>query len=187
MPGNKPPETLAVKQDLAEAEPELFFFIVVGDALDLGDVDGSVGLLSEVVVRLVAEPRSRVDACLPQGLRQRVLGVGVALQGALDQGRTDGEWLPFTRQEADVGFSVFGPERRGRPSGTTGRSWCVPYRCGKCREQVDEFGRELVQVRLLRARLRAAVKAEREVQASPMIGSQLICCPSLSMTMTASP
>ena len=36
------PKALAVAQDLAEAEPKLLFFVVVGDALDLGDEDCSL-------------------------------------------------------------------------------------------------------------------------------------------------
>jgi hypothetical protein len=34
------PKALVVAQDLAKAQPELLFFVVVGDALDLGELGG---------------------------------------------------------------------------------------------------------------------------------------------------
>ena len=60
---------MTVAQDLTETEPELFFFVVVGDALDLGDEDRPAGLPGQIEIWLVGEPRSRVDARMPQGLR----------------------------------------------------------------------------------------------------------------------
>ena len=82
---------MAVAQHLAEAEPELFFLVVVGDALDLGDEDGALCLPGEVEVRLVRQPGTRFDPRLAQDLRELVLGIGMALEAALDQRRVDGE------------------------------------------------------------------------------------------------
>jgi hypothetical protein len=48
-------EVVPVPQDLAETEPELFFLVVVGDALDLGDKDCPAGLPGQIEVRLLGE------------------------------------------------------------------------------------------------------------------------------------
>ena len=46
-------EALAVAQHLAEAKAELFFLVVVSDALELGDKDCIARLPGQVKVRLI--------------------------------------------------------------------------------------------------------------------------------------
>ena len=106
------PKAVAVPQHLAETEPELFFFVLVRDAFDLGDEDGAVGLPGEVEVRLVREPGTRLDPRLAKDVRELILGVGMALEPAFDKGRINREWLPPARQWAYCRFPVFRAERR---------------------------------------------------------------------------
>ena len=46
---------MAVAQHLAEAEAELFFLVVVSDALDLGDEGGVARLPGQVEIRFVRQ------------------------------------------------------------------------------------------------------------------------------------
>jgi hypothetical protein len=170
----EPSKAVAVPQHLAETEPELLFFILVRDAFDFGDEDGAVSLPGQVEVRLVREPGTRLDPRLAKDVRERILGVGMALEPAFDKGRINREWLPLARQGADFSFPVLRAKRRGRSGwGLRGRR-CLPGGRGERREELDELRWQLIQVGLLRPRFGAAVEAEREVETSGMAGSQRV-------------
>ena len=78
------PEAVTIPEHLAETEPELLFFVLVRDALYLGDKDGAFCLPGKVKVRLVRKPGPRFNPCLAKDLCQRVLGVCMAFEAALD-------------------------------------------------------------------------------------------------------
>jgi len=65
----EPSKAVVVLQHLAQTEPELLFFVLVRDALDFGDEDGSFGLPSQVEVRLapggITTPGSPLPAAAP--------------------------------------------------------------------------------------------------------------------------
>ena len=75
---------MAVPQYLAETETQLTFLIVVADAFDLGDEDGSVRLPREVEVRLGGQRGAWFDSCVPQNLGEVVLCVCVTFEAAFD-------------------------------------------------------------------------------------------------------
>jgi len=168
----EPPEAVAVPQYLAESEPELLFFVLVRDALDLGDEDGAFGLPSQVEVRLVWEPGSRFDPRLAKDFRELILGVGMAFEPTLDQGRINREWLPLARQGAHRSFAVFRTDHRGRNRRELRARRCLPGSRGERGEELDELCRQLIQVGLLRPGFGASVEAEREVETSGMPRSQ---------------
>ena len=87
-------EALAVAQDLAEAEAELFFLVVVGDALDLGDEGGVARLPGQVEVRARAAGGTGVSGLRAEDSRELVLCIGMPAQAALDNGGVGGEGLP---------------------------------------------------------------------------------------------
>jgi hypothetical protein len=62
-------KTVAISQYLAEAEPKLFFFVVIRDALNLGNEDRSFCLPGKIEVRLTGKAGSWLDASLSQNLR----------------------------------------------------------------------------------------------------------------------
>ena len=62
---------------MTETEPELLFFVVVRDALDLGDEDCSIGLPGEIEALLPWIPGPRFETSLSQHTCQVVLSVGV--------------------------------------------------------------------------------------------------------------
>ena len=146
-------EAVAVSQYLAEAQPELLFFILVRDALDLGDEDGFFGFPGKVEVRLVREPGTRFNPCPAEDLRQLVLGVGMALEAALDKGRINREWLPLARQGAYRSFPVFRTKHRGRDRRQRAPGDACPAAAGERGEELDELRRQLIQVGLLGAGL----------------------------------
>jgi hypothetical protein len=84
----------------------LLFFIDICDAFYLGNEGCSPCLPGKVKVWFMGKPRPRFNASLPQDLRQLVLGIGMSFQAAFHQCRIDCEWLPLTRDRADLGFSV---------------------------------------------------------------------------------
>lgn len=57
----EPSKAVAVTQHLAETEPELLFFVLVRDALDLRHEDGAFRLPGKVEVRLVRKPGTRFN------------------------------------------------------------------------------------------------------------------------------
>lgn len=173
---SKPLEAMAVAQYLAEAEPELSFFVLVGDALDLGDEHRSVVLPGKVEVGLLGQPGARFDSGGPQGLSELVLCVCVALEAALDKCGIDEKRFSVPRQGGDLGFAVRGAQRRCRRSGRLEHRWWRRRGCGggELREDVDQLRRELVQVGLHRSELVSAPEEEGEVEASGVRGSQLV-------------
>jgi hypothetical protein len=78
------PEAVTIPEHLAQAQPELLFFVLVRDALDLGDEDGAFRLPGKVEVRLVRKPGARFNSCLAKNPCQSVLGVCMAFEAALD-------------------------------------------------------------------------------------------------------
>jgi hypothetical protein len=62
-------KTVAISQYLAQAEPKLFFFVVIRDALDLGNEDRSFYLPGNIEVGFTGKAGSRLDASLSQNLR----------------------------------------------------------------------------------------------------------------------
>jgi hypothetical protein len=74
-------EAVAVPQHLAEAQAELFFFlVVVGDALDLGNEGGVAFLPGQVEVRFVRQTGPGRQPCLAEDSRELVLGIGMPAQ-----------------------------------------------------------------------------------------------------------
>jgi hypothetical protein len=65
---------VAVAQHLAEAEAELFFLVVVGDALDLGDEGGVAFLPGQVEVRFVRQAGPGCQARVAEDPGELVLG-----------------------------------------------------------------------------------------------------------------
>jgi hypothetical protein len=167
---------VAVTQYLPQSEPQLPFLVFVRDALDLGDEDGAVFLPCEIEVRLPGPTRARLDAGTLQDSRELVLCVGVALDAALDEGGIDRERLAFGSEAADPSFAIrlaqcdrcLSGSRLLRDFSRRGR-----YR-SQLRECIDEFGWQLVQVRLHRAELAPAPEEEWKVEASGMVRSQLV-------------
>lgn len=104
-------KTLTVAQDLAEAEPKLLFFVVVRDALDLGDEDCSPRLPGKIEVWLLGMPGPRFNTGLSQHPSQLVLSVGVPLEAPLNKSWINCERLPLGRQRAYMGLSVCGAKR----------------------------------------------------------------------------
>jgi hypothetical protein len=113
-------KAVAVSQHLTEAQPELLFFVLIGDALDLGDKDCSVCLPGEVEVRLVGEPGPRLDACQPQDACQRVLGGCVPVETSLDKAGSTVNGCRSVGNGLNLGFPVRGAERPGCQGGATG-------------------------------------------------------------------
>jgi hypothetical protein len=104
-------KALAVAQDLAEAEPELLFFVVVSDALDLGDEDCSFCLPGKIEVWLPRVPGPRFNTGLSQRPSQLVLSVGVPPEAALNKSWINCERLSLGRQRAYLGLSVCDAKR----------------------------------------------------------------------------
>jgi hypothetical protein len=95
-------ESVAVAQHLAEAEAKLFFLVVVGDALDLGDEGGAAFLPGQVEVRFVRQTGTGCQARTAEDSGKLVLGIGMPAQAALDNGGVGGEGLPGTGICADL-------------------------------------------------------------------------------------
>ena len=116
-------QAVAVSEHLSESEPELPFFVVVGDAFDLGHEHAAVRFPSEVEVRLLRPARARFDSCVVQHASELVLRIGVPLEAALDQRRIDAKRLALTGEAAHAGFSIRLAECRGCRSWRMSASW----------------------------------------------------------------
>src|SRR5262249_9118152 len=151
-------KTLAVAEDLAEAEPKLLFLVFVCDALDLGDKDCSFCLPCEIEVWLAWLPGPRFDAGPSQDLCQLVLSVGMPLETAFDKSWIDCEWLSIAWQWAYLGFSVCYAKRWCRDGTVILCAWRRRHgRCDERRERLNEFRGQLVEIGLLGPGLGAAV------------------------------
>jgi hypothetical protein len=91
-------KALTIAQYLAETQTQLSLFVVVCDALDLGDVRMSVSFPSQIEVGLVRTPRPRLQSRRSQNPCKLVLSVCVTSKPALDEPRVDGERFTFERR-----------------------------------------------------------------------------------------
>jgi hypothetical protein len=89
-------ELLAVAQHLSQAEAQLLFFVVAGDALDLGDEYSAVGFPGEVEVRFARAAGAGGESGVAEDLGELVLGVCVPAQATFDDGGVDAERRPGT-------------------------------------------------------------------------------------------
>ena len=78
-------ETVAVPEDLAEAEAELAFFVLVRDALDFSDIDNVAHLPRKVEVRFSRFAATWLDSSLGQSNCEFVLCICVTLEAAFDE------------------------------------------------------------------------------------------------------
>ena len=90
-------KAVPVAKDLAQAEPELLLFVVVGDALDLGDEHSPVCFPCQVEIWFLGQPRAWFDSGAAKGPRELILSTCMAPQAPLYERRVDCEWLAGDR------------------------------------------------------------------------------------------
>ena len=112
-------QALPVAEYLAETEPELYFFVVGGDALHFRHEDGLVLLPCQVEVRFWRQAGARFDPGVTEYASELVLGVGVSSQAPFDQRRINAERVSASGQ---VGYPCLAVRRvEARACGTQRR------------------------------------------------------------------
>ena len=95
---SEPLKAVAVAEYLAQAEPELRLFVLVGDALDLGDEDGPVRLQGKIEVWLLGAPSSGARSRRPEEVRANSFWVSACpLRPRSTRAGSTGERLPLGR------------------------------------------------------------------------------------------
>ena len=99
-------QALPVAEYLAEAEPELSFLVVGGDALDFRHEDGLVLLPCQVEVRFWRQAGARFDSGVAEYAGELVLGIAVSSKAPFDHLRIDAERLSASGQSGCLCLTV---------------------------------------------------------------------------------